>query len=363
MMMHATLEGQLLKLSWTDGNSRLWPYSVLLKSVVAVSERIRSILNDVTRNHMRTGVAHFLPYIEQLGRAGHDLFRVLFDAKDNPSAAQDAEEMIRQAALHTELSIFSEVCVPWGFVFGADTIRLKFSVGEISDFDDFWSSRFVLTLRGGRTTRMSAEPRKRADFRMLHALHRDRFNAALDLLPKEQREALEEIVDYNIGNATDWDACREKWEQIRDNDSLLHIFGHSDGARIFLKDEADDDVLCLAADRFRSCFTKRRGTRSATICFLNGCHSGAGPVGESFLDVLFDAGFQGYIGTEAEVSNEFAAQYAAEFMRRLLLSGESVGEVFGALRTQLFPLSLMYSCYAHREFRIGTTRESVHVDA
>jgi len=187
---------------------------------------------------------------------------------------------------------------------------------------------------------------------MLHALHKDRFNAAVGLLPRQQRQVLEGLVEFEVGHVTDWDQCRDKWQTIQNNDSLLHIFGHSDGEKVFLSDAPSSDVHCLEADRFKTLFAKARQTQSVTICFLNGCRTGAGPVGESFLDVLFDRGFQGFIGTEAEVSNEFAATYAAEFLSRLWFGGASVRETFEALRVELFPLSLMYSCYAHPEFRI-----------
>jgi hypothetical protein len=197
---------------------------------------------------------------------------------------------------------------------------------------------------------MAGGPRKRETFRMLHALHKDRFNKALHRLPGKQKQMLEGIVDCRVGNVTNWDECKTKWSEIEENDSLLHIFGHSDGTKVYLKDEVTDENYCLEADRFKSLFTKGKQTRSVTICFLNGCRTGGGQVGESFLDVLFDRGFQGFIGTEAEVSNDFAALYAAEFMNLLWNEGSSVREAFDALRTKLFPLSLMYSCYAHPEF-------------
>jgi hypothetical protein len=185
---------------------------------------------------------------------------------------------------------------------------------------------------------------------MLHALHKDRFNNALERLPRRQRKILEGIVDCTVGNVTDWDECRDRWSAIQENDSLLHIFGHSDGTKVYLKDASNEEAYCLEADRFKSVFAKGKRTQSVTICFLNGCRTGGGQVGESFLDVLFDRGFQGFIGTEAEVSNEFAALYAAEFMDLLWNEGASVRAAFDALRTKLFPMSLMYSCYAHPDF-------------
>ncbi len=352
--LFATIESTYLKLAWSDGVTRLWPYCVLLSSIERHSERIREILSDYTQRHINTKSTDYNPYLGRLKIAGGELFSALFDAKDNTEAAQEAEEMIRQSCQRQDLSVFSEVCVPWGFVYDSAIKIQREPSSSIDDFAGFWSSQFILTLRGGQPARMEPGPRKRETFRMLHALHKDRFNQALGLLPSKQKQILEGIVDYAVGNVTNWDDCRVRWSEIQENDSLLHIFGHSDGTKVYLKDAVENETYCLEADRFKTLFAKGRKTRSVTICFLNGCRTGGGPVGESFLDVLFDKGFQGFIGTEAEVSNDFAALYAAEFINLLWNEGASVREAFDALRVKLFPLSLIYSCYAHPEFRVET---------
>jgi hypothetical protein len=359
--LFATIENSYLKLAWSDGVTRLWPYCVLLASIERHSERIREVLSDITQHHLNTEEnkeLDYAPYLDRLERAGAELRAALFDAKDNAEVAQEAEDMLQQSHDRQDLSIFSEICVPWGFVCDRAFKTQKTLSGTIGDFAGFWSSRFILTLRGGQQpSRMAPGPRKRETFRMLHALHKDRFNKALERLPGKQKKILEGIVDYTVGNVTNWDECRARWSQIQENDSLLHIFGHSDGTKVYLKDASSDETYCLEADRFKSLFAKGKQTRSVTICFLNGCRTGGGQVGESFLDVLFDRGFQGFIGTEAEVSNEFAALYAAEFMNLLWNEGSSVRDAFDALRTKLFPLSLMYSCYAHPEFCVERAPE------
>ncbi len=235
------------------------------------------------------------------------------------------------------------------FVFAGPADHDQPAAKDISDFDRFWASDFKLTLRPGHPSPLVPAIRQRSDFRMLHALHRDQFRSALDGLSPERRGALEEFTEYTVGSATDWNSCRDKWKEIRDNDSLLHIFGHSDGEKIYLKDGASSDAYCLEADRFRGLFAKDRKTKSATITIINGCQTGAGPVGESFLDVMFHHGFQGFIGTEAKVTNKFAAEYASEFIARIL-TGKSVRKVFDELRLELYPQSLLYSCYADPDF-------------
>lgn len=357
--LFATIENKQLKLAWSDGATRLYPYCVLLASIEGHAERIRDVLSEITQEHISKEeevCLNYAPYLDRLKSAGDELFSALFDAKDNSDAAQEAEDMLRQSNERQEFSIFSEICVPWGFVHDRAFAPQGPPSGTIEDFSGFWSSRFKLTLRGGQQqSRMPPEPRKRSSFRMLHALHKDRFNKALDHLPPKPRELLERLVDYKVGNVASWDECKTKWSSIQDNDSFLHIFGHSDGTKVYLRDgplEEADEAYCLGVDRFKSLFAKGKKTRSVTICFLNGCRTGGGTIGESFLDVLFDKGFQGFIGTEAEVSNDFAALYVAEFMDLLWNEGASVRSAFDELRIKLFPLSLFYSCYAHPEFRV-----------
>jgi hypothetical protein len=366
--LFATLENKHLKLVWTGGATRLPPYCVLLSSVLAHAKDIREVLSDFTQHNIRTGSLDYGPYYSRLQEAGAALRKSLFDAADNLGAGEEAEEMLRSFSGRPELHIFSEVCVPWGFVANTASCSSTTLNDSIDDFSPFWSSQFLLTLRAGQAWHMEPEPRKRDGFRMLHALHKDRFNQARGLLSDGEREALNSFIDCDVGNVTTWSDCRERWKTIRDTDSILHIFGHSDGERIYLKDPDGDEendgianssinlTYCLEADRFRTIFAKERSTRSVTICFLNGCRTGAGPVGESFLDVLFNKGFQGFIGTEAEVSNEFAARYATNFIDRLWMKGETIRAAYETLRTQLFPLSLVYSCYAHPDFQIEAGR-------
>src|SRR4051794_17033053 len=114
--LFATLEGKYLKLAWVDGVTRLLPYCILLSSVNAHSERVRSVLNEFTNSHIDTGSSDYEPYLDNLHQAGRDLYGALFDAKDNIDAAGDAEDMLAQASNSESLSIFSEICVPWGFV-------------------------------------------------------------------------------------------------------------------------------------------------------------------------------------------------------------------------------------------------------
>jgi hypothetical protein len=62
----------------------------------------------------------------------------------------------------------------------------------------------------------------------------------------------------------------------------------------------------------------------------------------------------GLIGTEAIVPRDFAALFAIRFLTLMLAQGKSVGESMTQLRHEpgLWPLSLLYGCYAQPDYRI-----------
>jgi hypothetical protein len=77
-----------------------------------------------------------------------------------------------------------------------------------------------------------------------------------------------------------------------------------------------------------------------------------GPLFDSFISATSGPGFHGFIGTEAEVANNFAASYGIAFMKQLCENGQSVGEAFERLQIEKFPTSLFYTCYANPMFRV-----------
>jgi hypothetical protein len=142
-------------------------------------------------------------------------------------------------------------------------------------------------------------------------------------------------------------------EEWSDKDSVIYVFWSFRWKSIFLNN-ANDSTSKLTRTVLRA--LKLADTESKTICFINGCRSGAGLLGSGFLAVTSSQGFYGFIGSEAELSNVFAARYGAAFMS-CLCSGGSVQEAFSLLRTDFFPLSLFYTCYAQPEFRLLPNRD------
>jgi hypothetical protein len=348
-------EGNKLKLVWMGDN---WSttYSVRIQSVKAATDQLRQILDQVSE-HYRTSVApDYSAFLTDLAATGAALADSLFDniVDGDPAEAAQARQNIFDTPGRQALNIYSDmsVHVPWGFAFEGDPWQLPDPTRTPADFACFWLNRFNITVRCNSAAQLRPSARPKETFRVLYALHKELHQAAVAVLPAGTKEKLDDLLAMNIGTSTDWVDCREKWERIVENDSIFYIFGHSDGQSIAL---SPGNTLRdrINTTMFRSTFKKKHGSRTATICFVNGCGTARGILDASFLNASSGPGYYGFIGTEAELSNEFATIYGMEFMGKMCRQGRSVQEAFEELRTELFPLSLFYACFAHPDFRVA----------
>jgi hypothetical protein len=355
--------GDEFKLVWSDHCSDLQPYRVSGTRVTKASEKVREVLNSLSEHYRKCEITKtkpdYSPYYSDLARAGVHLAEALFNrTSGDQGSADEARSLISSINQQVPLTVVisgTPLHVPWAFVFRGDLDSLQPISGTLDDFRDFWTNIFDINISYSRTNFLkSIQGERRAPF-ILHALHEKRFNDAKALLTEPERTVVDQLLSFRVGNATDWDSCRRKWRSSEDADSIIYIFGHSDGQNIFLSEETDDPKYILDANAFSDTFRKRSGARSNTICFINGCRTGAGLLGSSFLSVTASQGFFGFIGSEAELSNVFAARYGADFMQKMCVDGLSVQEAFAAMRVRgdLFPLNLLYSCYAQRDFKLA----------
>jgi hypothetical protein len=344
-----------LKLSWSADNWLAEPYLVGRNLVESAAAGVRATLNEITDHYMRAPEPDYRPFLPRLAEAGAILSDVLFSVQGGGGdGADQAKEVIAAMQPRERMTVYSDASahVPWNFVYrGADVDRLRDASGTIDDFRDFWSSVFSINTRFNRTEFMADRPRARANFRVLYILHKDQLNKAKEHLESDEAACLDKLLRYEVGEAIDWETSFRKWSQIEQNDSVVYVFGHSDGHRIAL-DDGNDPKYQLDAARILHRFKKKKGTPSATIWFVNGCRSGAGDMDNGFLAVTSSPGCHGFIGTEAQVPNDFATRYGIAFMHHLCEDGWCVQDTYDALRERLFPLSLIYSSFAHARFRI-----------
>jgi hypothetical protein len=90
------------------------------------------------------------------------------------------------------------------------------------------------------------------------------------------------------------------------------------------------------------------------LLILNCCLSVSGGEGGSLLSAAARKGFCGLVGTEAEILNTYALRCGTRLMWELCFNGRSLGEALDEMQSaeDLFPLNLLYTCYAQRDFQL-----------
>ena len=80
----------------------------------------------------------------------------------------------------------------------------------------------------------------------------------------------------------------------------------------------------------------------------------AGPGSTSLLSAAARKGFCGLVGTEAEILNTYALRCGTRLMWELCFAGRPLGEALDEMQSaeDLFPLNLLYTCYAQRDFQL-----------
>lgn len=370
-------EDSRLKLVWTaTGPEVSWPaqpYEISRGSLQQASEMVRGVLRQLAMIPDPSPEDQYQTILRELFARSGALCDNLFSAADGGQPiADDARELLRTARSEVaadsappslEIILCDEtVHVPWGFVLDqeASDLPAKFKQ-SVEDLASFWLVCFKLGVRfqGGR----SRLPKPGCSgCRSLYALHEDLFTRARAALRKYHAELdhrLDELLGGDTLTATTWTDCQRHWKQIAEEyDSIVYMFGHSDGERIILADGSETVDAVLPASSFSTSFRKRSDTRSASVCILNGCRTAAPSASQpwpaSFLSSTRRPGFFGFVGTETEVPNDFASRYGVKLLWRLCREGQSLGDAFDALRREadLFPLNLLYTCFANRNFRL-----------
>jgi len=387
-LLRITVHDQQFKVSWTiiDGDDSWAPpaYPVdagLLRQAAANVRQQLQVIADARKPFEK---AEFAKLLKQLAQFGRTLFKQLIHpANDQPQpdvllrlreAAKECESARESKQIRHDFKIILDtdtLFVPWGFVFLGDVSdvptenKLKMS---LADMKGFWLSHFNISVTYKGTSQF---PRQRkTSIRKLFALHEAMFTEAKVLLKAEDEECLErleKLLDGNMEPASDWNDFRKRWEAVgSEHDSVLYLYGHSDGQRIELRERKGggiDPAFDLSAADLID-FRKDQPGDSAAIFLFNGCRTAAPgsssadvPISANFLKASRERGYFGFIGTETEVTNVFACRYGTEFLWRLHQEHKSVGEAFDELlqSDKLFPQNLLYACYADRRFSFAPT--------
>lgn len=375
-MLRAEVEENDLNCVWSgDDFWDLPAYHAPLGLIRQTSEAIRELLGVITDEYIRNTLNHRERLVD-VAKLGKELATHLFTSLEDSAIPETVKSVMvgavnpssadRKAKLRITVAD-SALQIPWGFVFLGELPSFKARLTadlSLASLFGLWAASFEITARYsvGSVGRLPAMPRTEPAFCPLFILHEDLFSkAAAHSGHIEELNWFKTLRDHGRV-VVDWESCEEQWSAIAQNDSLVYIYGHSDGKAIYLQDNPNDQSkYVLRSGAFGSVF-ERSDKRPVSICILNGCRTLApsdttdvGRFDQSFLLGTHRNGFCGFIGTEAEVANDVAMKYGLSLLRRVCIDGESVGEAFDALQTDqtLFPMNLYYSCYANREFRVA----------
>ena len=364
MWLKVAFEQAELRLTWGNNAGEYpWNYAVNVETLKDATGGVRTALQRVTDWFRGGDPAVLAPVLHGLAEAGAALQFVLFDPRSAGSGAGDVTaEMAALSAWRrweyergdTELSIVADpdLHVPWGLVYESDPRAIATDAASLDAFADFWSLRYQLssTFSGCRydAHRLS---RKREAFRMLSVLNRHEYAHAEATLGDGYRE-LDEILNLPVGPAFNVTTAERLVDEAVKSDTMFHFFGHGRNGELDLGDRERINVL-----RFKQMLARltQRGSASCNVVFLNACDSALGQSDHSLRSATARPGVCGLVATEAEVPRDFAMRFGLRFLRSIVRDGRSIGETMTALRhdAELWPLSLLYGCYAALDFRIA----------
>jgi hypothetical protein len=397
------------QLAFTWGNVRgPYPctYHVGRKSVLDAAAHIRAILEKVAKWSQLKDPKQLELLLRDLMNEGRSLRFVIFDS---PAKASDVlvlqdwiAEQYRAGDRGLDITADSNLYIPWGFVFddnavasdavgiaekvepvdgsdgappgagiandraqafafaGASAVKGDAAVAAapylptppaaiFAEFSQFWSLKFKLSMVFSASGRPAKSSRPRASYKLLSIIN----PAVLAGVPQAIQDELKTLFKEPVGVAYNLERCEELILQAARNDTLIHFFGHCRGGHLDLGNEKIDPT------RFKMMVEKllaRRQDHSSpyNLIFLNACETLTGELDESFRNAAARPGLCGIVATEASVPQSFAADFGLRFLKSMLKEGNSIGDTMEALRRDpaLWPLNLLYSCYAFADYRI-----------
>jgi hypothetical protein len=355
-----------LKLTWGGKRGAHSAYAIAgdtLKDTVQKIEAQLSQLSEWSRNPDRGELASRL---RELAILGQELNFIIFDAyvcDDTPTDIRRLKEwMSRQyEGGDRELCVNAHpsIRVPWGLIYDGDPVNISKDATDVAHFTDFWALKYQLSvLLSGCHQPDLAKPRPREAFRMLSAINRFEYqHAETDL--GELYEDFGAILKEPVGVSYTVEALETMIQDIAENNSIVHFFGHHRNGVLDLGGGADNQISVQRMKMLMARLTELRGrTHGEAPCgliILNACESATGASDHSMRSAVARPGLCGLIATEAVVPRKFALNFGYRLLKSMVNDGKSVGETMEELRHQedLWPLSLLYGCYAYPDYRIA----------
>jgi hypothetical protein len=354
MWLEIKENGGAVQLSWGgEGGPAHQPYHVGLATLNANASAVRKSARALAAWGVGGDRSRLPEILNNIARDGHTLQFTLFSPMlpHETAAAAEARDYVDEqfaAGDHKlRISTHPNVHIPWGLVCERDPA--PDGAAEIETFiDAFWCLRYSLsaTLTGVGFARKLARASERR--RLLTVVNTDVANA----IGGQVRGAFDEWSALPIGRAPRLDDVPGKISGAGKGDTVLHFFGHQNGGELDLGPAGTIDVTRFNMLLERVVQLSGGPTESAGLVFINACDGALGDADYSFLTAASRVGMCGLISTESAVPRAYAAEFANRFLQSLF-KGSSVGATMEELHKakELWPLSLLYGCYAQPDYR------------
>lgn len=359
MWLRVILSGTEVSLRWGNNHGVFEEYNVgqgmLTAACLGIRDRLEAlVLVAAADTGMRAKA------LRELARSGAKLHYVLFEMNEIRKAGTDVKEWMAEefAGGDHDLRITGDpqIHVPWSLLFEGKVDAIPPDADSLELFDGFWGQKYILssTTSGYKQPRSKLE-RNCGNSKLLSLMHEDEAFTAYKGFSGDMQQEYKDLMAYPVGVAHDLAECRKLIDKAVPNDTIFHFFGHQCDGMLDLGDGETIDVF-----EFRELLDKlteqKDGSKSYGLVILNACATANGKLDYSFTYATDRSGLCGAIGTEAVVPRDFAARFALQFLTRMLGQGKSVGETMSELRHEpaLWPLSLVYGCYAQPDYRISS---------
>jgi hypothetical protein len=350
--------GEHIKLRWSkDDEPPSKPLRLKSEQLRVRSADVRDALNALNgyvctnqkfEEERDPGWRRYADVLRGLREKGEALHNALL-IEDDPRS-QELMRAIEELPQGAELWVIcsdDEVSLPLGFVFEGE-VDTPVGKPSRSDFAGFWLDRFKITMLveggGAGPERRSVDP---LSLKTLYALHRTEVENALPYLGSDAAK-LKQLTLLPVKDYYNWNTAKRAYANISNAENIVFVFAHSNGDYLHFSDSSVD------CNTFRLHLHKNRSASHPVLLILNCCLSVSGGEGGSLLSAAARKGFCGLVGTEAEILNTYALRCGTRLMWELCFNGRSLGEALDEMQSaeDLFPLNLLYTCYAQRDFQL-----------
>jgi hypothetical protein len=351
--VHRDTDTSTLQFNWMLGHYPRGQYSVDEGLLDETAKDARAALQELVDGWRAGNPAKYSELLHNVAAQGFELYNKLFlgsRSRDRDSAEKVKEYIaVKLNPLNDTITfeVPSAVHLPWGLLYDDPTVAGNGAV----DPNRFWCMRYDVSTHYELLEAYGVETAWRAnEYPLLFGAHETAWNAAHSMLRTEQQNHLSHLLRPPEQPKFSRADLVTRWRRDCDRApyGLLCFYGH-----------ASDKMLCIGNDTishnaFTSDFARMESSdQPPTLVFLAGCQTAIGELDPGFLGATSKPGFCGMIGTEVKVPDVFTLGFLSRFLQRFYEGGSTVGETMRALRSENWPLSLVFSMCCARDLRLA----------